>query len=63
MIVDKSRRRRGIGRALYAHLEKSAHEVGCAQIILVTEASREDACGFYEAMGFHPDKNKGYKKL
>ena len=62
MIVDKSGRKGGVGRALFRALENKAKERGCTQIILVTETERRDACGFYESMGFHPSANKGYKK-
>ena len=62
MIVDKKYRKKGIGRALFQALEKQAVARGCTQVILVTENVRTDACGFYESIGFHPSKNKGYKK-
>jgi ribosomal protein S18 acetylase RimI-like enzyme len=62
MIVDRECRRAGVGRALMAELEARARQRGCTQVILVTEKSRTDACGFYESVGFAPDKNTGYKK-
>lgn len=62
MIVDKKYRKRGIGRALFQTLERQAVAQGCTQVILVTESERTDACRFYESIGFHPSKNKGYKK-
>ena len=62
MVVDCNSRRKGVGKALLTHLEELAKTKDCRQIILVTEANREDACGFYEAVGFHPTANKGFKK-
>jgi ribosomal protein S18 acetylase RimI-like enzyme len=62
MIVDKECRRRGIGRALLLELEREAKAKGCAQVILVTETNRKDACGFYESMGFKAGISSGYKK-
>lgn len=62
MIVDKACRRTGVGRALLAELENRAKARGCTQMILVTEKSRQDACGFYESAGFEPNKHTGYKK-
>ena len=62
MIVDQNHRGRGVGRLLFEELEKQAVLKGCAQMILVTDASRKDACGFYVSMGFHPTANRGYKK-
>ena len=60
-IVDKSRRRQGIGKALLRELEKLAKERNCTQMILVTEKDRHDACAFYEKNGFQTN-NAGYKK-
>jgi len=62
MIVDKSCRRAGVGRALLSELEERAKARGCTQVILVTEKSRTGACAFYESTGFAPNKNAGYKK-
>ena len=62
MIVDQGYRNRGAGKLLFKELEKQAIVKGCAQVILVTETDRKDACGFYESVGFHPTANKGYKK-
>lgn len=62
MVVDTAAQRKGIGRALLEELEARAKAKGCSQIILVTETSRTGACRFYEAMGYNPDINKGYKK-
>lgn len=62
MIVDEGCRRGGVGRALMCELELRARELDCTQMILVTETERADACGFYEAVGFHPSANKGFKK-
>ena len=62
MIVDRDCRRAGVGHTLLSELETRAKRRGCTQMILVTEKDRIDACGFYESVGFAPDKNKGYKK-
>jgi ribosomal protein S18 acetylase RimI-like enzyme len=61
MIIDKTARKKGIGTALLAELEKKAKTHNCAQIILVTEDDRLDACHFYEKNGFQLN-NKGYEK-
>ena len=60
LIVDKGQRRKGAGRML-RELEKAAEARDCAQMILVTEEERADACGFYEAYGFDR-RHRGYKK-
>jgi ribosomal protein S18 acetylase RimI-like enzyme len=62
MVVDINYRRKGIGRKLFLELEKEAKMRKCTGTILVTDSNREDACKFYESMGFSPTKNKGYKR-
>lgn len=61
MIVDQEHRKRGIGKALIAELERRAAEK-CNQIILVTETNRIDACNFYKSVGYKPETHKGFKK-
>ena len=62
MIIDINYRRKGIGKKLFTELERLAKNKNCTQILLVTESNRDDACRFYESLGFDPIKNKGYKK-
>ena len=62
MIVVKSNRKSGIGRDLINEIEKIAVLKNCSQIILVTETNRNDACRFYEKMGYLPEIQKEYKK-
>ncbi|MCL2199533.1 MAG: GNAT family N-acetyltransferase [Defluviitaleaceae bacterium] len=62
MAVDKNFQRKGIGKALFSELTERAKALGCSQILLVTESEREDACKFYESLGFHPTAKKGFKK-
>ena len=62
MVVHSDYRKKGIGKMLFEELENKAKNIGCTQIILVTNTERKDACRFYESMGFHPAANKGYKK-
>lgn len=62
MIVDNSKRKKGIGKKLIEEIEKIAKLRNCTQIILVTETNRKDACSFYESVGYLPEIQKGYKK-
>ena len=62
VIVDKARRREGIGSALMCELEKYATERDCGYILFVTESERTDAQRFYESLGYKPDAYKGFKK-
>jgi GNAT superfamily N-acetyltransferase len=61
LIVDRRYRSKGVGKALVSELERRAAGK-CAQIILVTEADRVDACRFYEAVGYNPNTHRGFKK-
>jgi GNAT superfamily N-acetyltransferase len=61
VVVDPARRRTGVGTALLAQLERFAHERSCKQMILLTEACREDATALYESAGFS-GRWRGFKK-
>jgi GNAT superfamily N-acetyltransferase len=61
-VVDKKYRRTGIGATLMKTLEQSAIELGCSQIIFLTEANRPDAIGFYLSQGYEHKPYKGFKK-
>jgi ribosomal protein S18 acetylase RimI-like enzyme len=62
VIVDKARRREGVGSALMCEVEKYAVERSCGYILFVTESERTDAQRFYESLGYKPDTHKGFKK-
>ncbi len=61
LIVDKKHRRKGVARRLLTEMENLARQRNCWQMILVTEADRDDACAFYKANGFQLN-NAGFKK-
>jgi GNAT superfamily N-acetyltransferase len=56
VIVVPSIRRRGIGRALMAHAQKSARDKDCYKVMLATGASRPENIKFYESCGFVGNK-------
>ena len=62
LIVDKNRRRNGVGSALMRELEKCAIDHDCYQIIFVTEADRTEAHRFYKSLGYEFEPYKGFKK-
>jgi GNAT superfamily N-acetyltransferase len=61
VVVDPAFRRHGVATALLAELERFAIQGGCKQMILLTEACREDAAALYESAGFSGAWT-GYKK-
>ncbi len=52
MSVSSRHRRRGIGRALVAHLVERARERGVRQLLIETNDDWHDAIGLYQACGF-----------
>ena len=50
--VDKSFRRRGIGRAMIADVRALAKVFGCREILLGVHAQNDDAVVFYQKCGF-----------
>ena len=62
MVVDQVYRRRGIGSMLMRSIEQEARLNSCSYIMLVTDASRREALGFYEYLGYHPNRYRACKK-
>jgi GNAT superfamily N-acetyltransferase len=61
LVTDPAARSTGVGRALLAHMEERARELGCAALELDSATHRRDAHRFYmrermTIMGFHFDK-------
>lgn len=62
LVVDKSRRRDGVGTALMRELEKRAIDHDVCQIIFITESNRREALQFYRSLGYEFEPYKGFKK-
>jgi ribosomal protein S18 acetylase RimI-like enzyme len=62
VIVDQAHRRRGVGSKLMQAVEQEALRHDCSYIMLVTDANRTDALGFYEHLGYHPERYRACKK-
>ena len=52
LVILKTMRRRGIGRALIATAEKDFAQRGIRRVALNTRLTREDAHKFYESLGY-----------
>lgn len=52
LVVDPSRRRRGIGRLLTEYALARAREAGCYKVQLLSGVKRREAPWFYKALGF-----------
>lgn len=52
LVVDESRRSRGVGRALVEAAERWAHAQGCHRIVVTTALQRTGAHAFYERIGY-----------
>jgi GNAT superfamily N-acetyltransferase len=52
LVVDETRRSRGVGRLLVEAVEHWARERGCHRIVVTTALRRTDAHAFYERIGY-----------
>ncbi len=52
LVVDETRRSRGVGRALVAEAERWARAQGSHRIVVTTALQRADAHVFYERIGY-----------
>jgi len=63
LVVGERFRRRGVGEALMAALEKEARNRGGEVMVLNTAHRRADAHAFYEALGYEHTGRRYAKKL
>jgi ribosomal protein S18 acetylase RimI-like enzyme len=52
LYVDEGYRRRGIGKALIAHVERLAREAGARQMLILTDFYNNAAQSLYRSMGY-----------
>jgi GNAT superfamily N-acetyltransferase len=58
LVVDESRRGRGIGRLLMQTAERWAREKGCTRVRVRSNVIREGAHRFYQAIGYEMAKTQ-----
>jgi GNAT superfamily N-acetyltransferase len=63
IVVDKTHRGRGVGKALVKALEAEARSRGCCLIFLTTAERRADAHAFYSRLGFEHTGRRYAKSL
>ena len=63
LVILRTMRRRGIGRALIATVEKDFAQRGIRRIALNTQLAREDAHKFYESLGYERNGWRYVKQL
>jgi ribosomal protein S18 acetylase RimI-like enzyme len=63
LVILRTMRRRGIGRALLATAEKDFAQRGIRRIGLNTQLAREDAHKFYESLGYERNGWRFVKQL
>jgi ribosomal protein S18 acetylase RimI-like enzyme len=63
LVILRTMRRRGSGRALIAIAEKDFIERGVTRVALNTKLSREDAHTFYESLGYERNGWRFVKQL
>lgn len=60
VIVAEAFRRRGVGRLLFAEIERRAAAQDCFYVMLVSGSERQEARAFYQALGY--ETAAGFKK-
>jgi ribosomal protein S18 acetylase RimI-like enzyme len=63
IVVASTHRRRGIGEALVAEVERHARERRCALLFLTTAERRRGAHAFYRRLGFEETGRRFAKSL
>jgi GNAT superfamily N-acetyltransferase len=63
LVILRTMRRRGIGRALIATAEKDFAQRGIRRIALNTQLAREDAHKFYDSLGYERNGWRFVKQL
>ncbi|AHI63280.1 GNAT family acetyltransferase [Burkholderia thailandensis] len=62
LAVEPRARRFGIGRALLAHAEAALAARGCPKVNLQVLPGNDDACRFYEALGYCAEERISFGK-
>jgi N-acetylglutamate synthase-like GNAT family acetyltransferase len=62
IVVADDARRRGVGRALLAHLDALARARACTKIMLLSSVERTDAHAFFQRAGFDGGRKRGFVK-
>lgn len=62
VVVDHALWRSGVGRALFAHIERCCIERDCSKSMLLSSASRTDAHRFFEGVGLRGNTKRGFVK-
>ena len=61
--TDPNRRRRGLGRALYARFFEDASAAGASRIEAVTWPGDPQSIAFHRALGFRVDDGPGTRRI
>lgn len=62
LVVDQGCRGKGCGQALLREVERFCHSRNCSKIMLLSSVSRVTAHRFFEHVGFHGDRKRGFVK-
>ena len=62
MYVVPTARRRGLARAMLAHLEETARDAGAEAMVLETGLAQPEAIALYESSGYAPVPGFGFYK-
>lgn len=62
VIVDKSFRGTGVGKALMNKIEDQAKKSNCSYIMLITDKDRTSSQNFYKSLGYKSNEYCAFKK-
>lgn len=62
LVIDAPARGRGLGAALMREIERLCRERDCSKILLLSNARREAAHRFFEALGYAGEVKRGFVK-
>lgn len=62
VVVASSHRNRGVGSALFTHIQTLCTEQDCSKVMLLSSATRSDAHRFFTRQGFSADHKRGFVK-
>jgi len=60
VVVRASQRGRGAGRLLMEALERAARAARCTKLMLLSTATRHDAHGFFQHLGYDGDRKRAF---
>lgn len=62
VVLHAHARGKGLGRALFAEVERAARAARCTKLMLLSSSTRREAHAFFAHLGFDGDRKRGFVK-